>query len=115
MRDLDGVEHHIPNGEIKVTSNKTKMWSRINLDIGVDYDTDLDKAIAVLSKVGEEMAKDKNWKDIITEAPRALGVNEFGSSEIIIKVLGQTQPGEQWAATRELRKRIKVAFIVSYS
>jgi len=110
LRDIDGVEHHIPNGEIKIASNRSKLWSRINLEIGVSYDTDLDKAIKVLNKVGKEMAKDKDWEDIITEAPQALGVNEFADSAIVIKVLGQTKPGEQWNIARELRKRIKVAF-----
>lgn len=110
IRDIDGVEHHIPNGEIKITSNRTKLWSRVNLEIGVSYDTDLDKAIGVLNEVGEKMAKDKDWKDVITEAPQTLGVNEFADSAIIIKVSGQTKPGEQWNIARELRKRIKKAF-----
>jgi small-conductance mechanosensitive channel len=34
LRDLDGQVHVIPNGEISVASNKTKYWSRVNLDIG---------------------------------------------------------------------------------
>lgn len=110
IRDIDGIEHHVPNGEIKITSNRTKLWSRINLEIGVSYDTDLDKAIKVLNEVGEKMAKDKSWKNVITETPQALGVNEFADSAIIIKVLGQTKPGEHWNAARELRKRIKKAF-----
>lgn len=110
LRDIDGIVHHIPNGEIKIASNRTRLWSRINLEIGVSYDTDLNKAIKVLNKVGEEMAKDKDWKNIITEAPQALGVNEFADSAIIIKILGQTKPGEHWSAARELRKRIKAAF-----
>jgi len=110
IRDVDGTEHHIPNGEIKISSNRTKLWSRINLEIGVAYDSDIDKAIKVLNEVGQEMAKDKDWKDFILEAPRALGINEFTDSAIIIKVSGQTKPGEQWSVARELRKRIKKAF-----
>ena len=110
IRDIDGVEHHIPNGEIKIASNRTKLWSRINLEIGVSYDTDLDKVIRVLNKVGKEMAKDKDWKGVIIEAPEAIGVNEFGDSAIMIKVLGKVKPGEQWGTARELRKRIKEAF-----
>ncbi|GAH15934.1 unnamed protein product [marine sediment metagenome] len=54
--------------------------------------------------------KDNDWKKLITEMPQVLGVNEFADSAIIIKVLGQTKPGEQWNAARELRKRIKIAF-----
>ena len=110
IRDVDGVEHHIPNGEIKIASNRTKLWAKINLEIGVAYDTDLDKVIKVLNKVGQEMAKDKDWKDIIIEAPQALGVNEFADSAIIIKVSAKVKPGEQWGTARELRKRIKEAF-----
>src|SRR3954465_12583978 len=32
LRDLDGVVHTVPNGEIKVASNRTRIWSRINID-----------------------------------------------------------------------------------
>ena len=110
IRDVDGVVHHIPNGEIKIASNRTKLWAKINLEIGVSYDTDLDKVIKVLNRIGEEMAKDKDWKDNIIEAPQALGVNEFADSAIIIKISGKVKPGEQWSIPRELRKRIKEAF-----
>ena len=110
IRDVDGIVHHIPNGEIKIASNRTKLWARVNLEIGVSYDSDIDKVIKVLNKVGQEMTKDKDWKDNIIEAPQALGVNEFGDSAIIIKVSGKVKPGEQWGIPRELRKRIKEAF-----
>jgi len=110
LRDLDGIEHHIPNGEIRIASNRTKMWSRVNLDIGVSYDTDLDKAIKVLNELGQEIAQDKDWKDVIIEPPEVLGVNKFAESAIEIKIVGQTKPGEHWNVARELRKRIKKAF-----
>ncbi|HWR71340.1 MAG TPA: mechanosensitive ion channel domain-containing protein, partial [Dehalococcoidia bacterium] len=34
LRDMDGVVHSVPNGEIRVASNLTKGWSRVNLNIG---------------------------------------------------------------------------------
>jgi len=110
LRDLDGIEHHIPNGEISVTSNLTKLWARIHLNIGVSYETDLDKAMAVLNKVGQELADDPEWKEHIIKAPQAIGVDDFADSAIMIKVLGETKPMKQWDAMRELRKRIKIAF-----
>ena len=45
LRDLDGVVHTVPNGEIKVASNLTRVWARINQDVTVAYGTDIDKAI----------------------------------------------------------------------
>ena len=58
LRDLDGVVHTVPNGEIKVASNLTRTWSRINQDVTVAYGTDIDKAIRVVEVVGREMADD---------------------------------------------------------
>jgi len=33
LRDLDGIVHHVPNGEIRVASNYTRHFSRVNLDV----------------------------------------------------------------------------------
>ena len=52
LRDLDGVVHTVPNGEIRVASNLTRVWSRINQDVTVAYGTDIDRAIDVVDKVG---------------------------------------------------------------
>src|SRR3954449_13539245 len=44
LRDLDGVVHTVPNGEIAVASNLTRVWARINQDVTVAYGTDIDQA-----------------------------------------------------------------------
>jgi len=110
IRDMDGKEHIIPNGEISITSNHTKIWSRAHLKISVSYDTDLNKAISVLNRVGKEMAEDEKWKDDFITPMEATGVDDFGESDILIKFIGDTKPGKQWAIKREVRKRIKEAF-----
>ena len=110
LRDLDGMVHHIPNGEIKIATNMTMEFSSINLDIGVGYDTDIDKLEQVINDVGIEMQKDKKWREKIIEAPKFERVDGFGDSAINIKILGRTEPMEQWAVTGELRKRLKKAF-----
>jgi small-conductance mechanosensitive channel len=71
LRDLDGVVHTVPNGEIHVASNLTRVWSRINQDVTVAYGTDIDKAIEVVDNVGREMAGDPVWKRRVLEAPRS--------------------------------------------
>ncbi|GAH81742.1 unnamed protein product, partial [marine sediment metagenome] len=43
LKDLDGTLHFVPNGEIRVTSNLTKMWSRAHLNISVAYKEDVDR------------------------------------------------------------------------
>ena len=54
LRDLDGVVHTVPNGEIKVASNLTRVWSRINQDVTVAYGTDIERAIEVVDEVGPD-------------------------------------------------------------
>ncbi len=110
LRDLDGIVHSIPNGEIKAASNYTKVYSRLHLDVPVAYGEDLEHVIRVINRVGEEMAKDPFWGPKIRTAPQSLGVNRFGESGIEIKVLGDTKPMTQWELTREFRLRIKKAF-----
>jgi small conductance mechanosensitive channel len=110
MRDLDGIVHTIPSGEITTVSNYTKEWSRINLNIPVAYGEDLDRVIEVINRVGEELTYDKTFGPMILGTPRVLRVHNFGDSGIEIKVLGETKPLKQWDVMGELRKRIKKAF-----
>lgn len=110
LRDLDGVVHYVPNGEIKIASNLTQSKSGVNLNVGVAYNSDLDKVERVINEVGEDIAKDKDWKEKIIEAPKVLRIDNLGDSSIEFKITGATVPMEQWAVTGELRKRIKKAF-----
>ena len=110
LRDADGTVHHIPNGEIKKASNLTKQFSRVNISVGVSYNTDLEKVEKVINCVGEQMANDPKWKDSIIKAPEFLRVDDFADSAIIIKIMGETKPIKQWSVAGELRKRLKIAF-----
>ena len=110
LRDLDGIVHHIPNGEIKVASNYTRHFSRVNLDISVGYGTDLDHAISVINRVGQELAEEEKWAKVIRSVPQVLRVNKLGDSGIEIKILGDVKPLEQWNVMGELRLRLKKAF-----
>ena len=110
LRDLDGTVHHIPHGEIKKVSNLSKDFSRINLDIGVSYNTNLEHVINVINTIGTALANDIEWQGSIILAPQFLRVNDFANSAIMLKILGETLPSKQWEVTGELRKRLKVAF-----
>ena len=110
LRDLDGIVHYIPNGEIAVASNFTQEYSRVNLNVGVSYSEDLDHVMRVIDRVGEEMAADPKWGPSIISPPKSLRVDNLGDSGIEIKVVGDTKPIKQWEVMGELRKRIKKAF-----
>jgi small conductance mechanosensitive channel len=106
VRDLDGVVHTIPNGEIKVASNFTRTWARINEDVTVAYGTDIDRAIDIVDRVGNELSEDPVWKRRILEPPRVERVEALGEYGVTLKILGSVRAPEQWAASGEFRKRL---------
>lgn len=110
LRDLDGNVHYIPNGSISMATNMTMEYAKINMKIGVSYDSDIEKVKDVINDVGLKLAKDKDWSKFITEAPYFARVNDFADSAIIIRIFGKTLPAKQWSIEGELRKRIKIAF-----
>jgi len=110
LRDLDGVVHTVPNGEIIVASNLTRVWARINQDVTVAYGTDIDKAIEVVDAVGRDMAADRVWKRKILEAPKVDRVAGFAEYGVTLKILGTVRAPGQWAAAGELRRRLLRAF-----
>jgi len=110
LRDLDGIVHHVPNGEIRVAGNYSRHYARVNLNFSVAYGTDLDHAISVMNRVGQDLAEDENWKSLIVTPPQVLRVEELGDSGIDIKMLGDVKPSEQWNVMGELRLRMKKEF-----
>lgn len=110
LRDIDGAVHYIPNGEIIIASNYTREFSRVNLNITVSYESDLDRVITVINRVCSTLSDEKAWQDKIIKTPQVLRVDNFGDSGIEIKILGDTAPLAQWEIMGELRKRLKKEF-----
>lgn len=110
LRDLDGTVHHVPHGEVKKVANLSKLYARINLDVGVAYNTDIEHLTKTVNRIGQELAEDPVWKDSIMEAPAFVRIEDFADSAIMIKILGKVKPLKQWEVTGELRRRIKIEF-----
>lgn len=110
LRDLEGNVHIFPNGTIEYLTNKTKNWSRAVIDVGVAYKEDVDRVMAVLRDIGDELAADEAFRPLIVEPLQVLGVNDFGESQVTIRTMITTLPLKQWDVARELRRRIKNRF-----
>jgi len=110
LRDLEGKVHTIPNGEIKIVSNLSKEWARSVLDVGISYREDVDRVMELLHRIGEDLAAEPPWKGILLEPLQIFGVERFGESALVLRVVVKTAPLKQWEVGRELRKRIKVRF-----
>lgn len=110
LRDMDGTVHHIPHGEVKTVSNYSKDFSRINLNVGIAYNSDLEKVIRLVNRVGQELFNDDNFKEMLVTPPQFLRVDNLEDSSVVIKIVADTKPLKQWELTGELRKRLLIAF-----
>ncbi|MEE9553742.1 MAG: mechanosensitive ion channel family protein [candidate division Zixibacteria bacterium] len=110
LRDLEGIVHTIPNGEIATLSNMTYGWSRVKFDIGVAYKENIDEVMKVLEDLGRKIHTDEKYKDIILEEPTILGVDSLDDSCVTIRMIIKTEPLKQWDVAREFRRRVKNEF-----
>ncbi len=111
LRDINGNIHHVPNGTIIVTTNKTFDLSGINEDITVRFNTDIPKLEKIINKIGADLGEDEVFGKKIKKAPYMAQVASFSDQGIVIKILGDTTPGTNAKVRTELLKRLQEAFI----
>ena len=110
LRDVDGTVWHVPNGEIRRVGNMSQQWARALLDVAVAYDTDLDHAMTVVKSVADELWTEDTWKVDVLDEPEVWGVQALQADGVTIRLVIKTQPGRQWAVSRELNRRLKARF-----
>jgi moderate conductance mechanosensitive channel len=109
LRDSNGTLWFVPNGEIRRVGNMSQLWARSVLDITVSYDTDLDLAIRVIKEVADGLWHENREEATILEEPNVLGVQDLGADAVAVRLSVKTDPSEQWAIGRLLRRRLKDA------
>lgn len=106
IRSLNGNVHIVPNGTITTVTNQSKGYSGIEINLTIDYGSDLEAAIAAIDQVGAAMAEEAEWKALITEAPHFLRVDNLSGDGIVLKVTGKTLALKQALVAGEFRQRL---------
>jgi len=111
LRDFDGHVHYVPNGEIKVVTNRTRGFAQAVIEVGIAYREDPDEAFAAMREVAEGMRAEPDWARRIAEPLEVIGVERWADSAVILRArLKVVPPTEQWSVRREFLKRLKRAF-----
>jgi small conductance mechanosensitive channel len=110
LRDLEGRAWYIPNGEITRVGNYSKLWSRALIDVGIAYENDIERAGRAMVAAANAVREADDEEATIIEEPQLLGVEEFGPSSVVLRMLVKTEPGEQWVVGRKVRAEIKRRF-----
>ncbi|HTL06389.1 MAG TPA: mechanosensitive ion channel family protein [Gemmatimonadales bacterium] len=106
LRDVRGVLHVIPNGQITTVSNLTRSWSRAIVEVGVGYSANLDQALEVFRDEMQRFRSDPAWQSRL-EGSAEVGVEELTQQAVVVRTMLRTTPGAQWDVAREFRRRIK--------
>lgn len=105
----DGTLYIIPNSQITTVANQTRDFSVSTISVSVDFSAHPDEVMKVLSEVAMSVRNDPNFKDVFLADPKLLGVDSIKGSQVIYLVQLRTRPNQQWAAQRELQRRIQIA------
>ncbi len=109
VRGFDGTLYVVPNSQITTVANQSRDFSQSTLSISVDFSADPDQVIALLTKVANEVRNEPAFKDVFVQDPEVQGVDAIKGSEVIYPIVVKTRPRSQYAALREMQKRIRMA------
>lgn len=95
----------INNGAINEIINHTIANSLAIVDVGVAYESDIQKVEDILNKLAKSLSKKiPELKGDI----KVLGVEELGNSSVIFRIVVEVEANKQYQVQRELRKQIKI-------
>lgn len=110
LRDQNGTLHIFPYSEAQVIHNRTKTFSSYVFEILVTYGSDVDKALEVMRRLGDEMRAEPEFANQITRPFEVLGVDRLDPTGVLLKARVTTRPRDQWAVGREYNRRLKTLF-----
>jgi small conductance mechanosensitive channel len=111
LRDMDGHVHYIPNGEIKLVTNRTREYATPVVDVTIGYGEDADAVLGVMRDVAAGLRADASWKDRIVDDLEIVGMERWADSAIVLRArLRVVPPIQQWNVKREFMKRLKKRF-----
>lgn len=112
LRKFSGELRIIPNGELTAFGHHTAGWARLIVEVSVDYEEDVDRALRVLQEAGKALAA--AHPGTILEPPTAEGILRFGQSgpgEAVLRLHARVAALDKGPLEFEARRRVKDAFV----
>ena len=107
LRDFNGRELHVPNGEMKIVINHSRGWNRAVVDLPVAPGQDLDHVLSVTASVVSHLNDDSAWRDLLVDPFVVMGFERVGAEGALLRVVARARPGGDAARlAREARLRL---------
>jgi moderate conductance mechanosensitive channel len=111
LRDLEGHVHYVPNGEIKLVTNRTRGHATPVVDVPISYAADADAVLQVMRETAAALRADPDWSARIAGDMEVIGVDRWADSSVVLRARFKVVPPiEQWNVKREYLRRLKKAF-----
>ncbi|WP_066259535.1 mechanosensitive ion channel family protein [Neobacillus drentensis] len=105
IKSWTGELHILPNGSIIEVTNFSINNSIAVVDIAIAYGEDIARAETVIEETIKFMPA--QYEELV-KAPELLGIQTMGSTEVVLRVVAETQPMKQAAVSRNIRRDIKL-------
>jgi moderate conductance mechanosensitive channel len=110
VRDPTGTVHSISNGQIRTSSNLTRVFANMVVDVTIADAAQVERAMAVIDEVGLAMAADPAWRDVLLETPRSTRVTALSEAGLTLRATARIRAAERWSAPSDFRRRLVTAF-----
>ena len=111
LRDLEGHVHYVPNGEIKLVTNRTRGYATPVVDVPIAYAQDAEQVMQVMRETAAALRADPQWSARIVEDLELIGMERWADSSVVLRARFKVIPPiQQWNVKREYLRRLKRAF-----
>lgn len=111
IRAPDGTVHSISNAEMRLVSNRTRIFAAAEVRVRGIREEDLDSVLETMDRVGRQLAEDPEYGAAIIEAPTVQFMGDPDDLGWSATMRGKVIAGQRWAVGTEIRKRLNRAFL----
>ncbi|HEU0242383.1 MAG TPA: mechanosensitive ion channel domain-containing protein [Candidatus Limnocylindrales bacterium] len=106
LRDVRGTLHSISNATVRQSANLTRTYGLATVEVDGVADGDVEAVIAVLDRVGEEMAADAEFDGIFLDTPGYAGTTRLTANGATLRLSGRVRPESRPRVEQEMRRRV---------
>jgi moderate conductance mechanosensitive channel len=110
LRDADGYVHYVPNGEIKLVTNRTRGFGQAVMDAVIKSSQNVEDAFQAMRDVGAELRQDPDFAARILGDVEIAGIERWEHFGVFLRCRMKVLPAEQWRVRAEFMRRLKMAF-----
>lgn len=107
LRDFNGEQHIVPNGQITVVTNYSRGTTRAVVDMPIPYEESVDRISDILSQAMDNIA----GSECFAEKPKVWGIVEFADSAIMLRIIAKCHSMKHAEGARIIREAAYEAYV----